>query len=104
MAAVLSDFRTAPIGERLRAMLGYLEKVTLQPEAVGVDDLAPLRAAGISDQAIADAVHVCAAFQVYDRLADSMGWHVPAEPSFWSKQARYLLRSGYQGGRKPRPA
>jgi uncharacterized peroxidase-related enzyme len=103
--AVLAGFRTAPISDRLRAMLGYLEKVTLRPEAVGVEDLAPLRECGISDEAIADAVHVCAAFQIYDRLADAMGWHVPDEPSsFWSKQARYLLKAGYEGGRKPRPA
>ena len=103
MAAVLRDYRTAPIDERLRAMLAYLEKVTLEPEAIGPPDLAPLRAHGISDEAIADAVHVCAAFQVYDRLADSMGWHVPADPSFFTRQARHLYRSGYEGGRKPRP-
>ncbi len=101
--AVLRDFRTAPISEKLRAMLGYLHKVTLQPDAVGVDDLAPLRAQGISDEAIADAVHICAAFQIYDRLADSFGWHVPAEPLFWTRQARFLLKAGYDGFRKPRP-
>jgi alkylhydroperoxidase family enzyme len=102
--AVLSDYRTAPISERLRAMLGYLEKMTLQPEELGAADLEPLRRSAISDEAIADAVHVCAAFQIYDRLADAMGWHVPVAPSFWRKQAGYLLRSGYEGGRKPRPA
>lgn len=104
MQAALRDFRTAPIGERLRAMLGYLHKVTLEPDAIGVDDVAPLRACGISDEAIADAVHICAAFQIYDRLADALGWHVPAEPRFWTSQARYLFRSGYEGGRKPRGA
>lgn len=100
--AVLRDFRTAPVSDKLRAMLGYLHTVTLQPGAVGPADLEPLRAAGVSDQAIADAVHVCAAFQIYDRLADSLGWHVPAEPDFFSSQARYLLKTGYEGGRKPR--
>ena len=101
--AVLRDFRTAPVSDKLRAMLGYLRTVTLEPEAVGPADLAPLRAAGLSDQAIADAVHICAAFQIYDRLADSLGWHVPVEPDFFSNQARYLFKSGYEGGRKPRP-
>ena len=102
MQAVLSDFRTAPISDRLRAMLAYLRKVTLEPDAVRVNDLVPLRANGISDQAITDAVHVCTAFQISNRLADSLGWHVPVEPSFWSRQARYLLKAGYEGGRKPR--
>ena len=40
-------------------------------------------------------------FNVYDRLADAMGWEVPADPSFWPKQSRYLLKYGYQGGKKP---
>ena len=61
----------------------------------------PLRAAGLSDDAIADAIHVCAMFNVYDRLADAMGWEVPADPGFWPKQSRYLLKYGYQGGRPP---
>jgi uncharacterized peroxidase-related enzyme len=99
--AVLADWRTAPVSEKLRAMLGYLEKVTLAPDSLGSADVGELRAHEISDQAITDAVHICAMFQIYDRLADALGWHVPAERAFRS-QARYLLRSGYDGGRKPR--
>jgi hypothetical protein len=40
-------------------------------------------------------------FNIYDRLADSLGWEVPANPEFWSKQSRYLLKAGYQGGKRP---
>jgi hypothetical protein len=82
-------------------MLKYLEKLTLTPDDVGPEDVAPLRAAGLSDEAIADAVHVCAAFNIYERLADSLGWEVPANPEFWTRQSRYLLRNGYQGGKQP---
>jgi alkylhydroperoxidase family enzyme len=92
------------VSDKLRAMLGYLEKMTLAPDTLGQADLAAVRAQGISDQAIIDAVHVCAAFQIYDRLADAMGWDVPANPRVFRSQARYLLRMGYEGGRKPRPA
>jgi len=101
VAAVLDDWKTAPVSEKLRAMLGYLEKVTLAPETVQLDDVEVLRGHGISDEAITDAVHVCTAFQVYDRLADAMGWDIPVNPRAFRKQARYLLRMGYQGGRKP---
>jgi uncharacterized peroxidase-related enzyme len=99
---VLADFRTAPIDDKLKAMLVYLEKLTLDPDAIGPEDVAPLRAAGLSDEAIADAVHVCAMFNVYDRLADAMGWEVPPAGSYWRKQAAYLLKYGYQGGKKPK--
>jgi uncharacterized peroxidase-related enzyme len=98
---VLDDYRTAPIDEKLRAMLGYLEKVTLSPDAVGAADVAALRAHGLSDEAIADAVHVCALFNLYDRLADAMGWQVPPDPGFWSRQAAFLLARGYQDGKPP---
>jgi uncharacterized peroxidase-related enzyme len=99
---VLADYRTAPIEPKLRAMLAYLEKLTLTPDAIGPDDVVPLRAAGLSDEAIADAVHVCAMFNIYDRLADALGWEVPASPDFWPKQSRYLLKAGYEGGKRPR--
>ena len=101
VAAVLDDWRTAPVSEKLRAMLGYLEKVTLAPDTIQPDDVEVLRGHGISDEAITDAVHICAAFQVYDRLAEAMGWDIPDSPRAYRIQARYLLRMGYQGGRKP---
>ena len=59
---VLADWRRAPIEEPLRAMLGFLEKLALRPESVGPDDAAPLRAQGLADDAIAEAIHVSAGF------------------------------------------
>jgi len=92
--AVLEDVRTAPVDERLRAMLEFLEKLTLEPEGVGAADIAVLRAAGLSDAAIEDAVHVCALFNIYDRVADSLGFQIPdARGSAFS--AKMLLRYGY---------
>jgi uncharacterized peroxidase-related enzyme len=98
---VLADYASAPIDPDLKLMLAYLEKLTLTPEDVGPDDVVPLRAAGLSDEAIADAVHVCAMFNIYDRLADALGWEVPASPEFWIKQGKILLKSGYEGGKRP---
>jgi alkylhydroperoxidase family enzyme len=71
---VLADFRTAPIGERLRATLEFLRKVTLEPDTVGPDDADAARAAGVSDGALCDALYVCAYFNLIDRLADSFGF------------------------------
>ena len=70
---MLADFRTAPIDERLRATLELLRKVTLEPEAVGREDADAARAAGASDDALRDALYVCAYFNLIDRLADSFG-------------------------------
>lgn len=98
---MLEDYESAPIEPKLKAMLGYLEKLTLTPDAIGPDDVAVLREIGLADEAIADAVHVCAMFNIYDRLADALGWEVPANPEFWAKQGRFLLETGYQGGKRP---
>lgn len=93
--AVWADWRTAPVSPKLRAMLGYLETMSLRPEQLGADDLAPLRAAGLSDQAIEDAIYVCAAFQIIIRIADALEFHVPDEASF-DKAAESMLQRGYR--------
>jgi len=92
--AVLQDWRTAPIDAKLRAALGFLEKLTLQPDSVHPADVAPLRAAGISDEGIEDAIQVCTLFNVYDRLADAMGWYLPDEAGY-AASGRNLMKRGY---------
>ncbi|HLQ69803.1 MAG TPA: hypothetical protein VK124_09795 [Gemmatimonadales bacterium] len=92
--AVLHDWRTAPIDAKLRAALGFLEKLTLQPDSVRPTDVAPLRAAGISDEGIEDAIQVCTLFNVYDRLADAMGWHLPDQAGY-AASGHNLMKRGY---------
>ena len=92
--AVLADWRTAPIEPKLRAMLGFLEKLTLEPAEVGPADVVPLRAAGLSDAAIEDAIHACVLFNVYDRMADSLDFHLPG-PDGYAASGRSLMKRGY---------
>ncbi|HBL29943.1 MAG TPA: hypothetical protein DD490_24150 [Acidobacteria bacterium] len=92
---MLEDWRTAPIPEKLRAMLGFLEKMTLQPEDLAPADAVPLRAAGLSDEEIADAIHVCASFNLINRLADSMGWELQSQAAI-HRYADTLLKMGYK--------
>jgi uncharacterized peroxidase-related enzyme len=92
--AVLADYRTAPIPEKLRAMLGFLEALTLRPADVGPDDVKPLRAAGLTDDEIADAVEVCALFNVINRVAESLGFE-PADEKGYAAGARMLITRGY---------
>ena len=94
MTAVLADWRTAPLDAKLRAALGFLEKLTLTPDTVRPADIAPLRAAGASDDAIEDAIQVCVLFNIYDRLADAMKWHLPG-PDGYAASGRSLMKRGY---------
>jgi len=92
--SVLADFRTAPIPEKLRAMLGFLEKLTLQPAEIGPHDISPLRSAGLSDEEIEDAIHICANFNLINRVADSLGFETDT-PEKTVTMARRLLARGY---------
>jgi alkylhydroperoxidase family enzyme len=91
---VQRDWRTAPVTPKLRATLGFLEKLTLHPADVAREDADAVRAAGVSDDALVDAIHVCALFSMIVRLADSLGWDVPSFESF-SERADAMLASGY---------
>jgi alkylhydroperoxidase family enzyme len=93
--AVERDWRTAPIDERLRAALAFLEKLTLRPAELTHADADAARAAGVRDQALADAIHVGALFNMIVRLADSLGWDVPSFDDF-SARADRMLATGYK--------
>lgn len=91
---MLADWRSAPVNPKVRAMLAFLEKLTLTPDAVRPADVATLRAAGVSDQAVEDAIQVCALFNIYDRLSDALGWYLP-DAAGYAASGRNLLRRGY---------
>jgi hypothetical protein len=53
-----------------------------------------VRASGVTDEALVDAIHVSSLFNMIVRLADSLGWHVPPDESF-AAGAERMLESGY---------
>ena len=88
------DWRTAPVDERLRAALGFIEKQTLHPDDLTEADAEAAFAAGVSRDALHDAAHVAALFSMIVRLADSFGWEVPD----WDRlmqRAPAMLEGGY---------
>jgi alkylhydroperoxidase family enzyme len=92
---VLDDWRTAPIDDKLRATLGFLEKITLSPDEVSAEDAALPRRTGVSDAALRDAVYVCAIFNLIDRVSDALDFAIPSAEEF-KKAAKPLLRFGYR--------
>ena len=94
MQLVLDDYRTAPISEKLRAMLALLETFTLQPDQMSGSHIRAALAVGVSREAIRDAFYVAYLFNTYDRLADTLGWELPDE-SYYPKAGQFLLKKGY---------
>jgi len=78
----------------LAATLVFLEKLTLRPDEIESADADAVRAAGVSDEALRDAVKVCALFSMIVRLADSLGWDVPDWEALKAR-APAMLEGGY---------
>ncbi|SDI34037.1 uncharacterized peroxidase-related enzyme [Actinokineospora alba] len=68
------DVDTAAVRPELAATATFLERLTRTPDDVTAADLAPLRAAGVPDQAVVDALHVNAVFNLVNRLANAFEW------------------------------
>ncbi len=94
--AVVSDFRSAPIEEAEKRLLAYLEKLTLAPATAAADDVDRLREAGWSDEAIYDAVSVCAIFNFYNRWIEGSGVQDMTEEGY-ARSADRLATIGYAG-------
>ena len=91
---VLDDYRTAPIDEKLRAMLGLLDTFTLRPDEMSASLVREVLAVGVSRDAVRDAFYVAFLFNTYDRLADTLGWELP-DQRYYGKAGRFLLKKGY---------
>ncbi len=67
------DFRQAPLSPRQHALAEFAEKVTRAPADTRKEDLEALRAQGLSDRDILDAVEIIAYFNYINRVADALG-------------------------------
>ena len=74
--AIARDWRTAPLTPVDRALCAFAAKLTHQPHDMTPADLDALRAHGLDDRAIHDAVQVIAYFNYINRVASALG----AEP------------------------
>lgn len=78
--ALVRDWRVAAIPDRLRAILEYTERLTLEPSRMQEADIDRLRDAGLDDEAILSACEVISYFAFVNRMADGLG--VKLEPGW----------------------
>ena len=71
--AVLNDLTTAPLSEKDRALYAFVKKVNADSVATTPDDIEQLRKVGWTDEAIYDAITVCALFNFYNVWIDATG-------------------------------
>lgn len=70
---MLADFRTAPIGPAEKALFAFIEKMNRESSGLRKEDLDEVRAAGWTDEALYDAITVCALFNFYNKWIDATG-------------------------------
>ncbi len=70
----LDPDRESPIRPQLAAVLPLLEKVSRAPDDLTAHDVDLVRAAGVPDDALVDALHVSLVFNTVNRLANAFDW------------------------------
>jgi alkylhydroperoxidase family enzyme len=93
--AVLSDFRTAPISDKEKAMFALLESVVRDAAAVEKSEVEAAVAAGWTEEAVYDAITVCSLFQFFNTWVDAMGVReMPADMN--AIAGKRLAEGGYR--------
>ena len=73
VAEVAHNPAQAPLASRARALVDYAVRLTQSPGSATEEDLAVLRAAGLSDTAIHDTACVVGYYNFVNRVASGLG-------------------------------
>jgi uncharacterized peroxidase-related enzyme len=92
--AALADYRAAPISDGLKATLEFLEAMTLRPTELTAESGAVVFEAGVSAEALEDAIAVGAIFNIVTRYANALDFALPTANEF-DRAASMLLKRGY---------
>lgn len=91
---MLEDFRSSRLSDKDKALFAFIEKVNRESNQITQTDVDEVKSAGWSDEAIYDAVTVCALFNFYNRWIDATGVHdMPA--SAYEMSGKRLKEHGY---------
>lgn len=94
---VKADPETAPISDKMKALLAISAKVQDTDADVTEDDVARAREHGATDKAIHDTVLVTAAFCMYNRYVDGLDTWTPDDEALYEEHGKELAKQGYTG-------
>lgn len=95
MQSVLDDYRSAPIDAKFAELLVLIEKAARRAWEITSADIDAVRAAGWSDEAIYDAITVCALFNFYTTWVDASG---VGDLGDYSASGKRMAEQGYIRG------
>lgn len=92
--AVLDDYQTAPISDRDKALFAFIDKMNRESNRMGREDIDAAKDAGWTEEALYDAISVCALFNFYNKWIDATGVHdMPA--AAYAASGERLANFGY---------
>jgi len=96
LQALASDLETAPVDERLRPVLRYVEKLTKTPYRMTQADADAVYAAGWDELALSDAVLICGLFNMANRIVEAHGVDRATPREKFEEAGQMLAEFGYQ--------
>jgi len=92
---VKTDFESAPVTPKLKALLAIAGKVQRGGKNVTGGDIAHARNQGATDLEIHDTVLIAAAFCMYNRYVDGLATWQPQDQAMYAEMGRHLAEHGY---------
>ena len=92
---VKSDFNSAEISPKMKALLSIASKVQQDGKNVTEFDVEEARKEGATDLEIHDTVLIAAAFCMYNRYVDGLATVQPHDPSLYRERGKLVAREGY---------
>jgi len=93
--AVVRDYQTAPISEKLKALLAIAAKVRQDGKSVTSADIAQARGCGATDLELHDTVLIAAAFCMFNRYVDGLATWTPTDPEAYDRMGQRMAQQGY---------
>jgi uncharacterized peroxidase-related enzyme len=93
---VVKDLDTAPVSDKMKALLRIAEKVQQSGRAVTPELIDAAKKKGATDEEIHDAVLVAAAFCMYNRYVDGLNTALPVDKQEYEKWGTRLANKGYK--------
>src|ERR1700690_2329279 len=100
---VKTQFESAAISPKLKALLGIAGKVQKGGKSVTPGDIARARQQGATDREIHDAVLIAAAFCMYNRYVDGLATWAPTDLEMYRQNGKRLAEEGYVSSSRPPP-
>jgi len=92
---VKRDFLSAPVGEKLKALLAIASRVCESGKNVTHEIISDAKSKGATDREIHDTVLIAAMFCMYNRYVDGLDTVAPADAGFYRLIGERLKTNGY---------